>query len=486
MKSLSHLNLATVPKIFLTATLTPEHEQVLADYVGISLRETLVLRSPTTRPNHLIQVAGLTSKMADVIPVGLRLASLLLEKWEDDPYARGIIFVRSQPTVALVKSSSPFPLSIYHGGLAEQKKDVEFNRWLSPGSPEKWIVATTALLHGVDYPRVDSVIFLESPYGLYDFVQGAGRAGRSGQRSLIVILHRSPLPKPFYTPGQYTCEEGMRKTINGPNCRRGSISKVMDGLSTSCPELADSAFCDVCEGALDPIVLEAIHTSMPAPIPVPAPILVQAPIPMTPLNHAVRHPPPAPPPTSLLSGKMAQIKFRSRGQHAQAAKNLISRFSGCFSCRIVDLEHQPCHSSCGLTGVSSCSETPHIPFSCTTLDHRFGWIQWKKPLRFPTDGRRCSYCGLPEQILVTGEHKTNLPPGTKCRYSDSPITAAWHVLNTSDLLEAVKEELGFVPSSDLPGSFGLWLMGYGSETEDIRLFSLFSWLCKRYYPAAVI
>jgi hypothetical protein len=62
--------------------------------------------------------------------------------------------------------------------------------------------------------------------------------------------------------------------------------------------------------------------------------------------------------------------------------------------------------------------------------------------------------------------------------------AAWHVLNTPHLLEELKRDLGFVPGPDLFQSFSQWLMAYGSESDDLRLFSVFSWLCKRYYPTA--
>ena len=43
---------------------------------------------------------------------------------------------------------------------------------------------------------VDAVMFLDCPFGLYDFVQGAGQAGRSSQESLIAILHKGPIVLP--------------------------------------------------------------------------------------------------------------------------------------------------------------------------------------------------------------------------------------------------------------------------------------------------
>ena len=48
--------------------------------------------------------------------------------------------------------------------MLDDQKQAQLSTWLSDKSSERWIIATTMLLHGVDYPRVDAVIFLDSPY----------------------------------------------------------------------------------------------------------------------------------------------------------------------------------------------------------------------------------------------------------------------------------------------------------------------------------
>ena len=58
--------------------------------------------------------------------------------------------------------------------MLEEDKVSQLASWLSDDHPSRWIVSTTALLHGVDYPRADAIIFLDLPFGLYDFIQGAG------------------------------------------------------------------------------------------------------------------------------------------------------------------------------------------------------------------------------------------------------------------------------------------------------------------------
>ena len=168
---LVHLQKATVPKILLTATLAPNHETVLADFLGITLARALVLRSPTARPNHRLQVAKVPP-LRSPFSVALQLAHSLQKTWADDQAVRGIIFVRSLKKLEKTSASSPFTIRTYHGHMSDEQKGEQLDAWISDRDPAKWIVSTTALLHGVDYPRVDAVIFAESPFGLYDFVQG--------------------------------------------------------------------------------------------------------------------------------------------------------------------------------------------------------------------------------------------------------------------------------------------------------------------------
>lgn len=474
MYALRHLDLATVPKVFLTATLVPAHEAVLAEWVGISLRRTLVLRSPSARANHLLQFVNVGPRPDAALSHGVRLAALLLPEWQGEPSVRGIIFVKSLSRLEKVRSSSTFPVCTYHGRMPDDQKQAQLSTWLSDKSPERWIIATTALLHGVDYPRVDAVIFLDSPYGMYDFVQGAGRAGRSGQTALVVVFHPDPLSVPS-NDNQYSCEDAMQAALKSSACRRTGVSQLMDGSSITCATLPGSALCDVCHGQFHPLVSQALANPIPKPVPTPA------------LNTLPRSSPPLGPPSALLAGKTAQVSFNSRQEHAQAAKDLITRFSGCFPCRLIRPAYGPCHDTCERSGVSSCSAAPHLPFSCTPeLPHRTGWIEWKKCIAFPLDVWRCYFCGLPDSVLSVGEHKVGLPPRVKCRYSDGPITAAWHVLNTPDLMQALQAELGFTPGPDIPQSFATWLGQYNSPSEDIRLFSVFLWLCKRYKLEAFV
>ncbi len=63
----------------------------------------------------------------------------------------------------------------YHSELSEEDKTDRVRVWLDRGG---WIVATTALGTGVDYPGIVFVLHAGMPYGMIDYAQESGRAGR--------------------------------------------------------------------------------------------------------------------------------------------------------------------------------------------------------------------------------------------------------------------------------------------------------------------
>jgi hypothetical protein len=473
MGALVHLNEVTVPKIFLTATLVPTHEKVLAKSVGVSLERMLILRSRTARRNHRLQFVKVPPEQSRTpFSVGLQLASLLLKIWDGDQAVRGIIFVRSVSKLEELSDSPPFPVCTYHGQMLDQQKADQLDSWLSDRHPAKWIISTTALLHGVDYPRVDAVIFLGRPFGVYDFVQGAGRAGRSGQDSLVVVLENG---KPQWPDNnEYTCRKEMDKIISVPECRRLGLSRVMDGHGLPCSQVPNSLLCDFCEGRLIPLITDAFN----APPPAANPEADGA-------RGLVPRAPPKPSPVTMVTGYAAQANTTARKQHAKYIKELMEKYAGCFACRIANNDHAPCHLECGLSDASGCSEGHHIPFTCTQFTYKIGWMDWKKNIKWPADAPRCYFCGLPESAAPRSHKVKGHPHPGICQFSDSAIAAAWHILHTPQLFEKLQKELGYVPEGDVKVGFAVWLGQYGSDSEDVRLLSVFGWLCRQYYPDGV-
>ena len=466
MNSLVHLSEVRGQKVILTATLAPQHQTILAEAVGISLTRTIALRLPTARPNHRLQVLRIPVPQTP-FTVGVQLASLLLEEWTEEPGVRGIVFVRTLNDLEEFSRTCQFPICTFYGGMLKEQKDRQLKSWFSSEHPAKWMVSTTALLHGVDYPHVNAVIFLEPPFGLYDFVQGAGRGGRAGQETLVTVLH-SGIPPPLPNESPYGCREEMEGILTSPTCRRLGISKVMDGRELQCSQVTNSLLCDFCEGRLHPLITRAIEAASPGHAhkttgPSTPPLTPQ--------------PLPEPSAPTLLNALTAQSQDDLRTNHAKSAKDLLERFGGCFACRLKSDDHEPCHDKCGNSGQTSCLVDPHRIFKCTRFHHNVGWIDWKKTFRWPKDVSRCYFCGLPGSAV--GLHSKL---GGGCRLGDSALAAAWHVMNTPHLFERLQKELGFTPGNNPAADFAIWVTSYGSNTEDVRILSVFSWLCNQYYP----
>jgi hypothetical protein len=375
--------------------------------------------------------------------------------------------------------------------MSSEQKENQLSSWFSNEHPAKWMVSTTALLHGVDYPQVNAVVFLGCPFGLYDFVQGAGRGGRAGQESLVAVLY-SEIPDPLPKECRHGFREEMENVIVSSACRRLGISKVMDGKELPCSLVADALLCNACEGHLHPLVAKSTGrpsppTTQPSP---PAYNPLETP-PSTPveedgtLPNSITHRPGMSRPllttsaVTLLNALTAQQKSNAREKHAWLAKEALEYFGGCFSCRIKSHDHSPCHPECAVSGTSVCSKKAHLPFKCTDFTYGTSWIDWKKRnFRWPTDVSRCHFCALPNS--VAGFHSKQ--GGKGCKLGDSALTAAWHVYNTPHLFERLRNDLGFSPGNNPESEYGIWLTSYGEDTEDVRILSVFIWLCRQYYP----
>ena len=74
---------------------------------------------------------------------------------------------------------------LYHA-KSEDRKEI-LTAWRQ-GKGSSVIIATTTLGIGVDYPSVRSVIYVDTPTGMLDYVQETGRAGRDGLHADCLIL----------------------------------------------------------------------------------------------------------------------------------------------------------------------------------------------------------------------------------------------------------------------------------------------------------
>jgi len=96
-----------------------------------------------------------------------------------------------------------FKSTYYHGGLSHQEKQAAYTNWLSEKTPI--IVATNAFGMGIDKNNVSTIIHINLPYSLENYMQEAGRAGRNNKKSSSVILYNESTV--FEFKNQFTKEQ---------------------------------------------------------------------------------------------------------------------------------------------------------------------------------------------------------------------------------------------------------------------------------------
>ena len=161
--------------IALTATAT---KKVTEDIIeNLNLKQTAIFKKSFFRENLAYQVIQNENKIGK------------LEKiFKKNPYPT-IIYVgsrRKTEDISNLINSKGYPSTFYHGGMTSKSKSEAFNSWMKE---EKLImVATNAFGMGIDKSNVKIVVHLDLPASIENYVQEAGRAGRSGEKSFSVIL----------------------------------------------------------------------------------------------------------------------------------------------------------------------------------------------------------------------------------------------------------------------------------------------------------
>jgi superfamily II DNA helicase RecQ len=121
------------------------------------------------------------------------------------------------------------------------------------------IVATSALGTGVDFLGIVFTLYVDIPYGMIDFVQESGRAGRTGEDVDSVVLIEEGKAERQLASGKAAVDESIIcEFVITAGCRRRVIGLYLDNKETGYSNEASVANCDRCgEGT---IAIERVHT----------------------------------------------------------------------------------------------------------------------------------------------------------------------------------------------------------------------------------
>lgn len=164
-----------VPVLALTASATPGVASDIMDKLGFP-RPNVFARS-FSRPNlsYIVRFADFKEEM--------------LLKILRNTAGCTIIYVRSRKRtreLAALLAREGISAEAYHAGLAPEEKEFRQDRWKN--DEVRVMVATNAFGMGIDKPDVRLVIHFDLPSSLEEYYQEAGRGGRDGKESLVVVI----------------------------------------------------------------------------------------------------------------------------------------------------------------------------------------------------------------------------------------------------------------------------------------------------------
>lgn len=230
LRSVRGLRCAT---IMLTATLPPVLEWELEASMAAELARYIRASTIRVRTRYIVHECKAQEVEEQGIAICRRMQKHLGGR-------KGVVYSRSRAQCE--RLAKELGCAHYHAGAVDNEERL--HSWLQKGG---LITATSALGTGVDFPGIVFVLHVDLPYGMIDFSQESGRAGRAGEDvdSVIVVARQrvETLQKEMRGVDDIT----MGEFVTTKGCRRRIMSAYFDGTDVCCEDgNGEMARCDRC------------------------------------------------------------------------------------------------------------------------------------------------------------------------------------------------------------------------------------------------
>lgn len=237
LAKLKNLRVLACPMVLLTATLPPVLEEELGE--SMLVRCATYIRACTIRPNIRYMVSwcerGKSQEMA--------LHMCRRQRRSLRGGRKGVVYCNSKTQCEVM--AAELNCAYYHADVVDRAERLE--AWVAEGG---FIVATSALGTGVDFPGIVFVLHVGMPWSMIDYAQESGRGGRAGETTDSVILVEDGQVEARLAKSSGLIDVyAMGQFIQGAGCRRGAMSEYLDGKRVECGDV-EAVGCDRCgEGA---------------------------------------------------------------------------------------------------------------------------------------------------------------------------------------------------------------------------------------------